>query len=390
MKRMLFLMVFGCCSLQQICAFPWDTSSLQKLAKEMAQVLAEEVGGRSHRRGVTLEVNFQQGEGKVMFALAPRDERDTLFSLTISAKEKGYLVQGNFFSHLEMQRVEKVVKVFLDKHSVSWEMRIATLSFGVVKVACADLYVEPRCEAGDNLGSQLLYGAAVTIIATNHDNKFVRVQTEKDGYLGWLATDTIVVVTPEAWQIWVHMPKVCLKVAAAELPAASDIGLRSDGKLWKFPAEVYITLPDAQVVLPVVKATPQNLLTTARRFLPQGDLGPITYLWGGTAVPKLDCSGFVQMVFRLNNVLLPRDADQQYQYSMPAKREDMLPADLIFFGKRQDHPTHVGIHIGDGVYIHCSPSGDYSGVKLNRLHGDSEYEKYLNGIYWGAGRILGR
>ena len=134
-------------------------------------------------------------------------------------------------------------------------------------------------------------------------------------------------------------------------------------------------------------ATAEEIAKTARRFLPNSDLGGITYLWGGTCVPQLDCSGFTQMVYRLNNVLLPRDADQQYQFGEVIPEQEMKAGDLIFFSKNGKRPTHIGIYLGERRYIHSSPS-DPSGIKINDLDGTTEYEKYLRKIYFGSCRIV--
>lgn len=387
---MKWIALFMVCIFPHLWAAPWDAAVVQDLPKQLAQALAEEVGMRSHRHGVVLQVECKQQDDILHLFLAPRDERDTLFALTVARRPEGVVVKGFCFSHQERQRVEKVVASFINGQTVSWQIEVPTLGFGVIQIRCADLYVEPRHEQGDNLASQLLYGTPVTIVETSQDKKFVRVQGEIDGYMGWLSIDAMATVSPEHWQTWVHMPKIYLQAVCAQLSPGTALGIRADGKLWKFPAQEYVAAPELQFVLPGKSVTPSQIVLTAQRFLPSADLGPNTYLWGGTCVPGLDCSGYVQTVFRLHQMLLPRDADQQYQFGQPVQRGELAPADLVFFGKRKDHPTHVGIYIGDGAYIHCSPKGDYSGVKINRFQGDSEYDKYLQDIYWGAARIIKR
>ncbi len=97
----------------------------------------------------------------------------------------------------------------------------------------------------------------------------------------------------------------------------------------------------------------------------------VPYLWGGTTPFGYDCSGFVQAIYALHGVNLPRDAYQQAAYSagnqLPA---DTVPsvADLIFFrGSRNPHRrkvSHVGIAMGNGRVVHAS---GLNGVAISEL-----------------------
>jgi hypothetical protein len=82
----------------------------------------------------------------------------------------------------------------------------------------------------------------------------------------------------------------------------------------------------------------------------------IPYLWGGNSTKGFDCSGFTQTVFRMNDLQLPRDADQQATQGSSiepaADFSNLKPGDLLFFGK--DRITHVGISLGGGRFIHES------------------------------------
>ncbi|HHV53834.1 MAG TPA: hypothetical protein GXX55_00025 [Firmicutes bacterium] len=105
-----------------------------------------------------------------------------------------------------------------------------------------------------------------------------------------------------------------------------------------------------------------SLVRTARRFL------RLPYRWGGTSSFGLDCSGFVQLLYRLHGLFLPRDAHQQADYlrqrsgaapfglhpSWPVRRADLLPGDLIFFN---DY-GHVGMAISHFEFIHATTQGE--------------------------------
>ena len=100
-------------------------------------------------------------------------------------------------------------------------------------------------------------------------------------------------------------------------------------------------------------AKPANLEKTALQFL------GIPYLWGGTSVKGMDCSGLVWMTYFLNGILLPRNASQQAQCGIEVSLNKLKAGDLIFFGTPgygdvPDRIAHVGISLGGKEFIHSS------------------------------------
>jgi len=77
------------------------------------------------------------------------------------------------------------------------------------------------------------------------------------------------------------------------------------------------------------------------------------YLWGGKSVMGFDCSGFVQVIYRMCGINLPRDASQQVLKGKHVTFENAQPGDLAFFGEEKKI-THVGIVSDDSHIIHCS------------------------------------
>ena len=79
------------------------------------------------------------------------------------------------------------------------------------------------------------------------------------------------------------------------------------------------------------------------------------YLWGGRTPFGIDCSGFAQMVYRLNGIKLSRDASQQVEQGEPLDfPEEAKPGDLAFFDNEDGAITHVGIVLPDMQIIHAS------------------------------------
>ena len=100
------------------------------------------------------------------------------------------------------------------------------------------------------------------------------------------------------------------------------------------------------------------------------------YLWGGRNPFGIDCSGFTQMVFKLNGVKLKRDAIQQAEAGETLSfLEEAQEGDLAFFDNEEGRIIHVGIILNESKIIHASgkvriDSLDHEGIF------NSETQKY--------------
>jgi len=137
----------------------------------------------------------------------------------------------------------------------------------------------------------------------------------------------------------------------------------------------------------------------ARSLFPRGDAAAVIatawrlrdapYLWGGLTPLGFDCSGFVQIVYRYNGYVIPRDADQQLaaEIGQRVERRALQPGDLVFFGEEGDI-GHVGLYLGGGEYIHCN--GRDMRVTVNSFAPASpRYRADLDRSFAGARRIIG-
>lgn len=116
----------------------------------------------------------------------------------------------------------------------------------------------------------------------------------------------------------------------------------------------------------------KNLTRDALRFL------GTPYVFGGTSASGFDCSGYVQHVFAMLGVSIPRTADAQY-YAGRKIKGSMKPGDLVFFQTYEPGPSHVGIYLGHGRFVHASSHG----VMVSSLS-----NSYWSARYLGAKRFI--
>lgn len=80
----------------------------------------------------------------------------------------------------------------------------------------------------------------------------------------------------------------------------------------------------------------------------------IRYRFGGSGRDGIDCSSFVQQVFREMNISLPRTAREQYTVGNLVSPANLQKGDLVFFQTYARYASHVGIYLGGNKMIHAS------------------------------------
>ena len=218
---------------------------------------------------------------------------------------------------------------------------------GICTVSVAPLRAEPSHRA--EMISQLLYGETIDLL--EDAGKFLKVKMHFDGYEGYIDAQQILLVTAE------YLSRRSVNVVTE--------------KYIKFETSNGSQLLSAGSELSEISQNTLNLTDisqTALHFL------NVPYLWSGRSFFGIDCSGFVQLVYKIHGHKVPRDAYQQAEVGeVLSFVEESKTGDLAFFDNEDGQITHVGILLNHHEIIHA-----FGKVRIDSLDSTGIFNKDLN------------
>ena len=107
----------------------------------------------------------------------------------------------------------------------------------------------------------------------------------------------------------------------------------------------------------------------------------LPYRFGGTGNFGLDCSAYVQKVYSFIGQSIPRSAREQFNFGEAVNKDDLATGDLVFFRTYASFPSHVGIYLGNNLFIHASSLSKK--VTIDSLESPYYFSRFI-----GAKRIL--
>lgn len=274
----------------------------------------------------------------------------------------------------------------------------------LVRLSVANVKAKPSHSS--ELVTQFLLGHRVRIL--DEQRGWYRVRG-LDNYLGWIEKDAVHVLNNQEVLVWNNAAKAMINEEIVAKTKTGEVAfdltkggvvmqgsrkngqqeiILADGRRGWIPASALIQIEEWQKNQ-IKQLEADLVLADAKELLGR------PYVWGGTSMRGLDCSGFTKTVFLQNGWLLPRDASQQVKTGIEVASDttefmNLQPGDLLFFG-RKESPTqkqrivHVGIALGNGRMIHCAGSVNIESL----IAGEKDYNAYRAKTFVTAKRIIG-
>lgn len=231
------------------------------------------------------------------------------------------------------------------------------MDYAIINVPAAPIRRKPSHRK--EMVNQLLFGESVIILKTK-DVLWVKVRSLHDDYEGW-TTSTLLQEVDEKTAAETSsfasselISAVTINNQTIQIPVGSSLPFYNNGR--GRVGNVPFQFPGIATRRDATPFSPEVLKKLVIPWL------NAPYLWGGRTPLGVDCSGFVQVIYKLMGKDLPRDAWQQAQQGEPVKFRDIRPGDLAFFDNKEDI-VHVGILLGDEQIIHASGK-----VKIDRIN----------------------
>ena len=222
------------------------------------------------------------------------------------------------------------------------------MEYGICNLSIVPLRAEPMDMS--EMVTQLLYGEHFKVL-----EKRSRIRLAFDSYEGWIDNKQYIIIQEEDYKSLDETP---LRLSSDMV----DFVISPDRQLLSICLGSNVSacnnLEHAFEGRSLIGILPkEKLIETALLYV------NAPYLWGGKSPFGIDCSGFTQMVYKLNGHRLLRDASQQAtQGEALSFIEESEPGDLAFFDNEEGRITHVGIIMKDNYIIHA-----HGKVRVDRL-----------------------
>lgn len=225
------------------------------------------------------------------------------------------------------------------------------MQYGICNQSIVPVRLEPAHPS--EMVNQLLFGEHFKILEER--GKWSRIRIAFDSYEGWIDNRQFLKIDEELFlKLSNSIPEYSADLIEHLIDDQNQFTLIPIGSLLN-ASSVLKQRYDGQVLSG--SRDKSNVVETALMYL------NAPFLWGGKTPFGIDCSGFTQMVYKLNGYSLLRDSNQQASQGEPLSFiEESEPGDLAFFDNAEGKITHVGIMMLDNYIIHVDGK-----VRIDRI-----------------------
>ncbi len=225
------------------------------------------------------------------------------------------------------------------------------MQYGVCNLGIVPIRLEPTDTS--EMVTQALYGDFFKVLEQR--KKWSRIRFAYDKYEGWIDNKQYVEIEEDQYVQLVNsdiaLSKNLIQFVSDDADSIYPIPLGSDLNCLDILKQKF----EGNMI--TEKSEKSKIIDTSFLYL------NTPYLWGGKSPFGIDCSGFTQMVYKLNGYQLLRDASQQAtQGAALSFIEESEPGDLAFFDNADGNIIHVGIIMKDNYIIHA-----HGKVRIDRL-----------------------